>query len=60
MEKLEEIFSEIKIHYKGLTGIELKRRALFLGHPIRVIRASTQPETLDHQAASQSLWVSSL
>lgn len=36
MEKFEAVFSEIEMHDKGLTGIELKRSALFLGHPIRV------------------------
>lgn len=54
MEKLEAIFSEIEMHDKRLTGIELKRRALFLSHPIRVIEASTQPETLDHQTAARA------
>lgn len=34
MEKLEAIFSEIEMDDKGLTGIELKRRVLFLGHHI--------------------------
>lgn len=44
MEKLDAVFSEIEMHDKGLTGIELKMRALFLGRHTRVIGASTEPE----------------
>lgn len=60
MEKLEAIFSEIEMHDKGLTGTELKRRALFLDCHLGVTGATMEPETLAHQATSQSLWVSSL
>lgn len=59
MEKLEAIFSEIEMHDKGLPGIELKRRALFLDCHFGVTGATVEPETLVHQATSQSLWVSS-
>lgn len=40
MEKFKAVFSEIEMHEKGLTGIELKRSALFLGHHIGVTRTS--------------------
>lgn len=55
MEKLEAIISEIEMHDKRLTGIELKTRALFSGHHIRVMGARTKPGTLVHQATSQAL-----
>lgn len=60
MEKLEAIFSEIGMHDKGFTGIELKRRALFLDCHIEVTGATTEPETTCPSGHQPSLWVSSL
>lgn len=54
MEKLEAIFSETRMHDKGLTEIELKRRAFFSGHHISIVGASTKPETLVYQAQAKA------